>query len=134
MNERLDNPPVMDVSVSRHMGLFAVGRLAERHGIRVRLRARPPQGLIAMVWLPDSIIQQVTARSGGCTRRCASSAPSAGQADRERRLALIRVTLAAVPPPPALPAARAACRRPARSSPAVRASGEAASRRHRMVP
>jgi signal transduction histidine kinase len=57
INERLDNPPVMDVSVSRHMGLFAVARLAERHGIRVRLRARPPQGIIAMVWLPDAIIQ-----------------------------------------------------------------------------
>jgi hypothetical protein len=56
LNERLDNAPVMDVSVSRHMGLFAVARLAERHGIRVRLRARPPQGIIAMVWLPDTII------------------------------------------------------------------------------
>ncbi len=56
MNERLDNPPVVDVSVSRHMGLFAVGRLAERHGIRVRLHARSPQGLTAMVWLPDTII------------------------------------------------------------------------------
>jgi hypothetical protein len=56
INERLDNPPVVDVSVSRHMGLFAVGRLAERHGIRIRLRARSPQGIIAMVWLPDSII------------------------------------------------------------------------------
>ena len=33
MNWRLDNPPVMDVSVSRHMGLFAVARLAERHRI-----------------------------------------------------------------------------------------------------
>ena len=58
INDRLDNPPVMDVSVSRHMGLFAVARLAERHGIRVRLRARPPQGIIAMVWLPDTIILQ----------------------------------------------------------------------------
>jgi signal transduction histidine kinase len=58
INERLDNPPVMDVSVSRHMGLFAVGRLAEHHGIRVRLRLRPPQGIIAMVWLPDTIILQ----------------------------------------------------------------------------
>jgi signal transduction histidine kinase len=56
INERLDNPPVVDVSVSRHMGLFAVGRLAERHGIRIRLRARSPQGIIAMVWLPDAII------------------------------------------------------------------------------
>jgi signal transduction histidine kinase len=58
VNERLDNPPVVDVSVSRHMGLFAVGRLAERHGIRIRLRARSPQGIIAMVWLPDAIIVQ----------------------------------------------------------------------------
>ncbi|HTU76343.1 MAG TPA: nitrate- and nitrite sensing domain-containing protein [Trebonia sp.] len=58
INERLDNPPVVDVSVSRHMGLFAVGRLAERHGIRIRLRARPPEGIIAMVWLPDAIILQ----------------------------------------------------------------------------
>jgi Histidine kinase-, DNA gyrase B-, and HSP90-like ATPase len=58
MNERLDNPPVVDVSVSRHMGLFAVGRLAERHGIRVRLCAQPPQGISAMVWLPATIIQE----------------------------------------------------------------------------
>ena len=44
MNWRLDNPPVIDVSVSRHMGLFAVARLAERHGIRVRLRPAPRTG------------------------------------------------------------------------------------------
>jgi signal transduction histidine kinase len=61
MNWRLDNPPVMDVSVSRHMGLFAVARLAERHGVRVRLRPGRPHGLTALVWLPDS----VTEREGG---------------------------------------------------------------------
>jgi signal transduction histidine kinase len=55
MNWRLDHPPVIDVSVSRHMGLFAVARLAERHGIRVRLRPRPPQGLAALVWLPENV-------------------------------------------------------------------------------
>src|SRR6202012_3503566 len=37
-NWRLDNPPVVDVAVSRRMGLFVVGRLAARHGVRVRLR------------------------------------------------------------------------------------------------
>jgi signal transduction histidine kinase len=58
INERLENPPVVDVSVSRHMGLFAVARLAERHGIRIRLRARSPQGIVAMVWLPDEIIEE----------------------------------------------------------------------------
>jgi signal transduction histidine kinase len=58
MNQRLDNPPVIDESVSRHMGLFAVGRLAERHGVRVRLRAGSPQGLTALVWLPDSLAER----------------------------------------------------------------------------
>ncbi len=59
MNLRLDNPPVIDVlGIRRHMGLFAVARLAERHGVRFRLRARSPRGLIALVWLPDSIIER----------------------------------------------------------------------------
>jgi signal transduction histidine kinase len=61
MNQRLDKPPTIDVSVSRHMGLFAVARLAERHRVRVRLRPALPQGLSALVWLPDSVIE----RSGG---------------------------------------------------------------------
>jgi signal transduction histidine kinase len=58
MNLRLDNPPVIDVSVSRHMGLFAVARLAERHGVRVQLRTGSPRGLTALVWLPDSVIER----------------------------------------------------------------------------
>jgi signal transduction histidine kinase len=58
MNWRLDNPPVMDVSVSRHMGLFAVGRLAQRHGVRVRLRPGAPNGLTALVWLPEDVIER----------------------------------------------------------------------------
>jgi signal transduction histidine kinase len=67
MNWRLDNPPTIDVSVSRHMGLFAVARLAERHRVRVRLRPAPPQGLSALVWLPDSVIERSPARSVGAT-------------------------------------------------------------------
>lgn len=65
MNLRLINPPVIDVSVSRHMGLFAVARLAERHGVRVRLRAGSPQGLTALVWLPDSVTERGTRPYGG---------------------------------------------------------------------
>jgi signal transduction histidine kinase len=67
MNWRLDNPPTIDVSVSRHMGLFAVARLAERHRVRVRLRPAPPQGLSALVWLPDSVIERTNRLSGGGT-------------------------------------------------------------------
>jgi signal transduction histidine kinase len=80
MNLRLDNPPVIDVSVSRHMGLFAVARLAERHGVRVRLRTRPPRGLIALVWLPDNVIEHGTALSGWSGGRLARPAAGAVRA------------------------------------------------------
>jgi signal transduction histidine kinase len=58
MNSRLENPPVMDVSLSRHMGLFAVARLAERHEVRIRLCPASPQGLSALVWLPETLIER----------------------------------------------------------------------------
>ena len=57
MNWRLQSTPAIDVSVSRHMGLFAVARLAERHGVQVRLRPANPQGLSVLVWLPDTVIE-----------------------------------------------------------------------------
>ena len=65
-NWRLDNPPVVDVAVSRRMGLFVVARLAARHGIRVRLRPATGVGLTALVWLPDEVVvHESAARSGG---------------------------------------------------------------------
>jgi signal transduction histidine kinase len=57
-NWRLDNPPVVDVAVSRRMGLFVVARLAAKHGIRVRLRPAASGGLIALVGLPDEAVMQ----------------------------------------------------------------------------
>ena len=74
MNWRLDNPPVIDVSVARHMGLFAVARLAERHGVRVRLRPRSPHGLTALVWLPDNVIEPEAALYGARPRAFAAQA------------------------------------------------------------
>jgi hypothetical protein len=59
-NWRLDNPPVIDVEVSRRMGLFVVGRLAARHGIRVRLRHVHPHGVSALVWLPGTVAELET--------------------------------------------------------------------------
>ena len=55
-NWRLDNPPATDITVSKSMGLFVVGRLAARHGIRVRLKPAESGGLTALVWLPDVLI------------------------------------------------------------------------------
>lgn len=57
-NLRLADPPVVDVSVSRRMGLFVVGRLALRHGIRVQLRPQEGGGLVAMVLLPPELVLQ----------------------------------------------------------------------------
>src|ERR1039458_2159164 len=71
-NWRLDNPPVVDVAVSRRMGLFVVARLAARHGIRVRLRPAPTGGLTALVWLPDETVTHESvgpARPGAASRR-----------------------------------------------------------------
>jgi hypothetical protein len=66
MNRRLDDPPEADVSVSRHMGLFAVAHLAARHGVRVRLCASPSGGgLTALVWLPDTITDRAEPAPGG---------------------------------------------------------------------
>jgi signal transduction histidine kinase len=61
-NWRLANPPTIDVSVSRRMGLFVVGRLAQRHGIRVELRAALSGGLTAFVILAPNTIMQDTGK------------------------------------------------------------------------
>jgi signal transduction histidine kinase len=55
-NERLANPPEFDVSVSRMMGLYVVGRLATRHGITVRLRQSETGGVSAFVRVPVDVL------------------------------------------------------------------------------
>jgi hypothetical protein len=68
-NWRLDNPPVVDVAVSRRMGLFVVGRLAARHGVRVRLRHAQSGGLTALIWLPESVAAPDSAQPLGRLRK-----------------------------------------------------------------
>lgn len=57
-NERLLNPPVVDVSVARRMGMFVVGQLSGRHGIRVQLRRSSPRGISAVVMLPQKLVRE----------------------------------------------------------------------------
>ncbi|MFI9582480.1 nitrate- and nitrite sensing domain-containing protein [Streptomyces sp. NPDC052236] len=67
INERLASPPTVDVSVSRRMGLFVVGRLSLRHGIRIQLRPSDSGGTTALVMLPVDVAQggkKVPAMSG----------------------------------------------------------------------
>jgi signal transduction histidine kinase len=78
-NWRLDNPPVVDVAVSRRMGLFVVARLAAKHGIRVRLRPAASGGLTALVWLPDEAIVHETSDSTPGLRRGSVAEPALGR-------------------------------------------------------
>ncbi|MGW4476172.1 nitrate- and nitrite sensing domain-containing protein [Nonomuraea sp. NPDC004354] len=64
-NWRLANPPVVDVSVSRRMGLFVVGRLALRHNVRVQLRRQDVGGLTAMVLIPESLLTAIPGQQPG---------------------------------------------------------------------
>ncbi|MBX9387188.1 nitrate- and nitrite sensing domain-containing protein [Streptomonospora halotolerans] len=55
-NARLAEPPVIDVGVSRRMGLFVVSRLAARHGIRVWLSEAHNGGITATAVLPPDLL------------------------------------------------------------------------------
>jgi signal transduction histidine kinase len=55
-NERISNPPVVDVSVARRMGLYVVGRLAARYGIEVRLGESQVGGVAALIHLPARLL------------------------------------------------------------------------------
>jgi len=69
---------VVDVAVSRRMGLFVVARLAARHGIRVRLRPAASGGLTALVWLPDeAVTHEAEGGSPGLRRSDASALDAA---------------------------------------------------------
>ncbi|MEY9873739.1 signal transduction histidine kinase [Streptacidiphilus sp. MAP12-33] len=79
INERLANPPVVDVSVSRRMGLFVVGRLSLRHGIRIQLRPSDSGGTTALVMLPVDVTNVAERRAGGPGGAGAKAAPAAPQ-------------------------------------------------------
>jgi signal transduction histidine kinase len=61
VNARLADPPDLDVSVTRRMGLYVVSRLAKRHGIEVRLRENEDieGGVIARVVVPAELLTQL---------------------------------------------------------------------------
>ncbi len=56
LNERLANPPDINPANTEQLGLFVVGQLARRHGIRVMLRPSPYGGTTAVVLIPLALI------------------------------------------------------------------------------
>ncbi|MFI6449875.1 nitrate- and nitrite sensing domain-containing protein [Kitasatospora sp. NPDC050543] len=58
INEKLAEPPTVDATISRRMGLFVVGRLSQRHDIRVQLRpSGESAGTTSLVMLPQALTQ-----------------------------------------------------------------------------
>ncbi|MER6410195.1 nitrate- and nitrite sensing domain-containing protein [Streptomyces humidus] len=90
INERLASPPTVDVSVSRRMGLFVVGRLSQRHGIRIQLRPSDSGGTTALVMLPVDVAQggkkpQPKPGQGGTAGGPAAAQAAAGVAAARRQ-------------------------------------------------
>jgi anti-sigma regulatory factor (Ser/Thr protein kinase) len=59
LNSRLSGNPVLDSDSVRHMGLAVVGRIADRHGMIVRLDRRVPHGAVATVVLPTGVVSEL---------------------------------------------------------------------------
>ncbi|MFX0573873.1 HAMP domain-containing sensor histidine kinase [Nocardia nepalensis] len=61
INERLATPAAVTVATTRQMGMFVVGKLAERHGITVRLRRTHDRalspGITASLHIPPALIE-----------------------------------------------------------------------------
>jgi signal transduction histidine kinase len=56
INLRLSSPADFDLANADQLGLFVVGKLAARHGVRVFLRPSPYGGTTAIVLLPSDMI------------------------------------------------------------------------------
>ena len=55
-NERLANSPEIDFALSRVLGLYVVGRLAQRHGIKVQLRHSWYGGVTTLTLIPHGLL------------------------------------------------------------------------------
>ncbi len=79
LNERLANPPDINPANTEQLGLFVVGQLARRHGVRVMLRPSPYGGTTAVVLIPLALIVEdgpAAITSGGRAPATAGASPT----------------------------------------------------------
>jgi signal transduction histidine kinase len=105
INERLSSPTDFDLADADQLGLFVVGKLAARHGVRVFLRPSPYGGTTAIVVTPRTLVTH-EAETPPAGRREPARAPAGRPEDmqlaltgRVRRDQPPVVPPAAVPPP-----------------------------------
>jgi signal transduction histidine kinase len=113
VNGRLAEPPDLDVSVTRRMGLYVVSRLAKRHGIEVRLRENEDieGGVIARVVVPAELLTHLRP---GMQRQLTQTPPPMNRSETSMSMPSIPVpsmpdfdqtqSYAQTPPPPPPPA------------------------------
>ena len=118
-NEQLRYPPEFKLTSTARLGLYVVGKLAERHGIRVRLTESPYGGTTAIVLLPASLIADDTDDDLDDGGR-ALAAIGAGPRPSPRHLAEGTAEIPPIPPIPPMPAARR--RRPGGPAPTAPSS------------
>jgi len=84
LNERMANPPAVDVAVSRMMGLVVVARLATRHGVKVELRLARERGTVADMTLPAGVLvpRALAGRAAGATGAQREVGAATGQQPR----------------------------------------------------
>jgi signal transduction histidine kinase len=71
-NEQLAKPASIDLASAQRLGFYVVGRLAARHGIKVRLRRSWFGGVAALVLLPTALL-------GGPETEMEPAGPAAGR-------------------------------------------------------
>ncbi|GIH76250.1 nitrate- and nitrite sensing domain-containing protein [Planobispora longispora] len=106
-NARLADPPEFDLADSDRLGLFVVGRLAARHGIRVSLRPSPYGGTTAIVFIPAELMSQppeLTVPSSPASVEVTQTITGSGLPKRTRQAVPQRISATQVAPgerPPA---------------------------------
>jgi len=71
-NEQLAKPASIDLASAQRLGFYVVGRLAARHGVKVRLRRSWFGGVAALVLLPTALL-------GGPETEMEPAGPAAGR-------------------------------------------------------
>jgi signal transduction histidine kinase len=78
-NDKLADSGSIDVSTSRRMGLFVIGRLSARHGIEVRLNGgHEVTGVRATVTVPPDLVSATGADTPTTTSPVVSAPPAGG--------------------------------------------------------
>jgi signal transduction histidine kinase len=98
INQRLASPPEFDLSNSDQLGMFVVGRLAAKHGIRVSLVGSPYGGTTAIVLIPHDIMV-----TGGALEAIGGSSDSHRRAGASDENGLMRARTASSPEQPHAP-------------------------------